>query len=232
MNFSNRYIFGYSVVMVVVVAALLSLVSLSLKSRQEKNIEIETKKNMLKSIGVFAENSRVEQLYDKHIKRGMVIDIEGNEIEGVEAFDIDLQQELSMAESDMRLPLFMAVTDDNSEVVIVPVRGGGLWGPVWGYIALQDDYNTIYGATFDHSDETPGLGGEISTPAFTDNFKGKKLFEGGEFVSISVVKGGADSSDIHGVDAISGGTLTSKGVETLLYDCLYRYVPFFEKLAN
>ena len=83
--------------------------------------------------------------------------------------------------------------------------------------------NTIYGATFDHQGETPGLGAEISTPPFENMFPGKKIYQGDKFVSIDVVKGGAKPNDPHGVDAISGGTLTSKGLQNMLYDCLGKY---------
>jgi Na+-transporting NADH:ubiquinone oxidoreductase subunit C len=91
--------------------------------------------------------------------------------------------------------------------------------------------NTIYGVTFDHKGETPGLGAEINTTKFESMFTDKKLFENGKFVSIQVHKGGADPSDIHGVDAISGGTITSKGLEKMLLDCLKKYDDYLIKNA-
>jgi Na+-transporting NADH:ubiquinone oxidoreductase subunit C len=138
------------------------------------------------------------------------------------------------------LPAFEAKKGDSSFVVI-PVYGKGLWGPIWGYVSFrkedkvvdnQPHFNTIYGVMFDHKGETPGLGAEINQPFFMDPFNGKKIFDDkGAFVSVKVVKGGADPSSLYQVDAISGGTITSKGLEAMLDSCLVSYQSFF-KLKN
>jgi Na+-transporting NADH:ubiquinone oxidoreductase subunit C len=113
---------------------------------------------------------------------------------------------------------------------IIPVAGSGLWGPVWGYIALEEDWNTIAAVVFDHKGETPGLGAEISTPGFEGQFTGKKLFEGAELVSITVLKGsGASRGNDHAVDAISGGTITSRAVENMIRATLAGYKSYIEK---
>ena len=105
-----------------------------------------------------------------------------------------------------------------------------MWGPIWGYVALNDDYNTIYGTLFDNQEETPGLGAEISEKWFQAEFAGKKLFnETGEFVSIEVVKGGTSPDNPHGVDAVSGGTITSKGLQKMLMDSIGPYVNYLKK---
>ncbi|HRW22050.1 MAG TPA: NADH:ubiquinone reductase (Na(+)-transporting) subunit C, partial [Bacteroidales bacterium] len=110
---------------------------------------------------------------------------------------------------------------------IIPLSGKGLWGPIWGYIALNEDMTTVFGATFSHKSETPGLGAEIETDWYQQKFSEKKIFdENGDFVSIKVVKGGAPPDNIHGVDAISGGTITSNGLEDMLFDCLKLYEPY------
>ena len=104
-----------------------------------------------------------------------------------------------------------------------------MWGPIWGYIALDGDMNTIHGASFGHKSETPGLGAEIETKAFQQQFVGEKIFDAsGDFISVKVVKGGAAPQDLHGVDAISGGTITSNGVTEMLQRTLGHYVPFFK----
>ncbi len=126
-----------------------------------------------------------------------------------------------------KLPVYVCVNKADTFYVF-PVRGKGLWGPIWGFISLESDMNTVYGAVFDHKSETPGLGAEISQNRFQAEFYGKKLFKDGVFTSIKVVKGGTDPSDLYGVDAISGGTITSKGVQAMLYDCLSSYESFFE----
>jgi len=92
--------------------------------------------------------------------------------------------------------------------------------------------NTIFGCTFDHKGETPGLGAEINTRPFEDMFIGKKLFESEKFVSVGVLKGGAKNDDPHNVDAISGGTITSKGLEKMLADCLSKYNDYLIKNRN
>jgi Na+-transporting NADH:ubiquinone oxidoreductase subunit C len=105
-----------------------------------------------------------------------------------------------------------------------------LWGPIWGYIALNEDLNTIYGANFDHQGETPGLGAEISTPAFQDPFRGKTIFDAaGNLVSFIVAKANESAPAEHRVDAISGGTITSKGLEQMLLDDLKSYQNFITR---
>ena len=102
--------------------------------------------------------------------------------------------------------------------MVIPVTGMGLWGPVWGYIALEKDMDTVAGIIMAHKGETPGLGAEIATPKYQAQFVGKKIFKGDEFVSVKLRKGGAQDPE-HEVDAISGGTKTSDGVTAMLYRC-------------
>jgi len=222
-QFSNRYIFIFSSIMVILVATLLSLAATVLQPLQQKNLEIEKKKSMLESIGVPSTRKTTESLYARHITSSFVLNDKGEEVPGIDAFNVDLSIEQKKPLDQQYFPVFRATADNGDSVVILPVRGKGLWGPIWGYISLKSDMNTIYGATFDHQGETPGLGAEISTPPFENMFPGKKIYEGDKFVSIDVVKGGAKPNDPHGVDAISGGTLTSKGLQNMLYDCLGKY---------
>ena len=126
------------------------------------------------------------------------------------------------------MPLYIS-NIDGSEKYIIPLRGTGLWGPIWGYISLDNDMNTVYGAVFDHKAETPGLGAEINRDFFEKPFNGKRIFDlQGDFVSIAVVKGGAKENDYHAVDGISGGTITSDGVTAMLKERLDKYLPYFE----
>ena len=126
------------------------------------------------------------------------------------------------------MPLYIS-NIDGSEKYIIPLRGTGLWGPIWGYISLDNDMNTVYGAVFDHKAETPGLGAEINRDFFEKPFNGKRIFDlEGDFVSIAVIKGGAKENDYHGVDGISGGTITYDGVTAMLKERLDKYLPYFE----
>ncbi len=231
-QFSNRYIFIFSAVMVVAVAALLSLAATLLQPAQERNLEIEKKKNMLESINVPATRENTEELYDKYIKEGFVINSKGEPVDGVDAFTVVLKNEQKKPLEEQSLPVFRATPDDGEKVIIIPVEGKGLWGPIYGYISLKSDMNTIYGTNFDHKGETPGLGAEINTTPFEGQFHNKKLFDNGNFVSIQVIKGGAPENDIHGVDAISGGTITSKGLQKMIFDCIQKYNYYLLKNRN
>ena len=228
-QFSKTYIFIFSSVMVIVVAVLLSLAATLLQPQQAKNLEIEKKKNILASINIMADPENTEQLYDKYIQESYVLNSKGEPVAGVDAFTVDLRVEQRKSLEQQYLPVYNASPDDGEKVIIIPVEGKGLWGPIYGYVSLKSDMNTIYGVTFDHKGETPGLGAEINTPAFEHMFPGKKMFENDQFVSITVVKGGTSPENPHGVDAISGGTITSKGLEKMLFDNIYKYKEFLMK---
>lgn len=209
--------------MVIAVAVLLSMAATLLQPAQARNLEIEKKKNMLESINVPVTKENTEELYNKYINESFVINSKGEPVEGVDAFKVVLKNEQKKPLEEQFLPVFRAVPDDGEKVTIFPVEGKGLWGPIYGYVSLKSDMSTIYGANFDHKGETPGLGAEINTSAFESQFYGKKLFDNDKFVSVQVIKGGAKEGDIHGVDAISGGTITSKGLQKMIFDCLQKY---------
>jgi len=240
-NFSNTYIFVFSLVMVVIVAVLLSFVALQLGPRQEMNVQNERKQDILRSVGE-AQNvgeapdkmAYIDEEFKKLISETYVVNFMGEKVADEDAFEITLKikEQIAKPVEERMLPVFLYKSEQGDQKYILPVRGKGLWGPIWGYVAFDADMNTIYGAVFDHKGETPGLGSEINTEWFQEPFIGKTIFDDkGEFVSIEVVKGGADPSDPHSVDAISGGTITSKGLEDMLMDCLAGYVNHFKELA-
>lgn len=240
-SFSNTYIFVFSLIMVTIVAVLLSFVSTQLKPLQEMNVQIEKKQDVLRSVGKAEnadeaddKNTYIDEEFGKYITESYVIDFNGNMVE-TDAFEVmlGLGAEIRKAQEERNYPVFVYSENGGPRKYVVPVRGKGLWGPIWGYIALEEDLNTIAGAVFDHKAETPGLGSDINTDWFSEPFTGKTIFnEAGEFVSVEVVKGGADPSSMHQVDAISGGTITSKALEEMIIDCLAGYVAHFEELAN
>ncbi len=232
-NFSNTYIFVFSAIMVILVAAILSSAAMLLQPKQQKNIEIEKKRKILASIGIETTTKNAEDLYGKYIKETYVVDVKGEQKEGLDAFSISMKDEMRKPEENRELPVYVGVLDDGRKEYIVPVRGTGLWGPIFGFVSFNDDFNTIYGTNFDHDSETPGLGAEITTQWFQDEFKGKKIFSSdGTFTSIEVVKGKADPNSNNQVDAISGSTLTSKGLEAMLHTCLSSYQAYFKKQLN
>lgn len=226
---SNTYIFIYAVLMVVLVAAALSFVATKLKPRQDFNVEVQKKQDILKALQIESNADNAIEKYDKYIVESFVVNDAGELMDSVKAFDVDLKKEQAKPLAEWNLPVFIGKLDDGSTKYIIPLYGKGLWGPIWGYIALNDDMNTIFGASFDHKSETPGLGAEINTPAFQKQFMEKKILnENQEFVSVKVVKGGASEDDIHGVDAISGGTITSHGLEKMVDVCLAPYLNYFK----
>ncbi len=242
--YSNRYIFTYAAVLVIVAAALLSLAAMLLKPFQERNRAIDKMRGILSSARI--ENVTADNaipLFNRYITEELVIDPEGNILdtynkspkEKAPAFQIDLKKEYynKAHNKPYKLPLYIA-TKDGQKIYIIPMRGTGLWGPIWGNIALTSDFKRVVGVFFDDKSETPGLGGEIATPKFQDQFIGKTIFDNrGHFTSIEVVKGGVKKlppdQRIHGVDAISGGTITSKGVDAMLRNVLKSYLPFMKK---
>ncbi len=232
-SFSNTYIFVFSTIMVILVAAILSTAAMVLQPFQQRNIEIEKKRKILGSIQVETTVSDAEELYLKYIRESYVVNSKGVLQDSVDAFLVLLADELHHPEENRNLPVFVGTSDGGKKQYIVPVRGSGLWGPIFGYVSLQSDFNTIVGTNFDHEGETPGLGSEITTQWFEDQFRGKKIFaDNGDFVSIQVVKGGADPDSPSQVDAIGGSTITSKGLEKMLYDCLRSYEAHFKSHMN
>lgn len=225
----NSYTFVFAAAMVVVVAAVLAFAATSLKPMQDRNVELEKKQNILKSIEVEVSREEAELVYGDYIKEEIVIR-SGQAESGIVAFDVDLAKEIKKETSERDAPLYIA-EKEGKKFYIIPLRGKGLWGPIWGYLSLEEDVNTVFGATFDHKTETPGLGAEIKEKFFTEQFKGKKILgDAGDFKSIIVKKGNASGS--YEVDGISGGTITSVGVEDMLKDCIIAYVPYLKSQAS
>ncbi len=228
---SNLYTFIYATIMVVVVALGLAFTSISLKDKQDANVEKEKKQNILSSIGVECSREEAVELYKKHVKSVYAINVDGNKIDGVVdslAFKIELNKEQAKDLKDRQFPVYEC-EKDGENLFVIPVRGKGLWGPVWGYIALKDDFNTISGVNFDHKGETPGLGAEITTKEFQTKFIDKKIFDkDNKFVSISLMKPGKSDGGDHQIDGLSGATLTCNGVQNMIFETLSGYEKFFK----
>ena len=224
----NSYTVFFASIMVIIVAAALAYAAIGLKPFQDSNIVLEKKQNILSSVGITIDRENAEAKYSEYIKSEIVLNNKGEEVEG-SAFDIDLSKEMKKDVNTQLLPLFISQIDGATSYII-PLRGKGLWGPIWGFIALKDDLTTVYGAVFDHKGETPGLGAEINQPFFQEPFAGKTIFEGLNFTSITVVKVGYSTGDMHAVDGISGGTITSDGVTDMLSERLSMYLAYFEKI--
>ena len=193
---SNGYIFLYTTILVVVVAALLTTAVLYFHPFQERNEKNEKRINILRAAGIQDVNKdNAAKLFEQHCTASFLLDENGNVTE------------------DGSLPLFVI----DRRISVIPMKGNGLWGPISGYLAIAADGSTIVGANFDHTSETPGLGGEITTEKFQSQFSGKQIMKNGQLLPIEI-------------DAITGATKTSNGVKEMIDITLEMYKPFFKKL--
>lgn len=230
---NNIYTIVYITVLVVVVGALLALTSMSLKDKQVANANADKMKQILASVHVTASDANVVEEFDRLIVSQLVVNSAGK-IVGNDAFDVDVQTQSKIKDTAARqLPVYIADMGEKGTKYILPVYGSGLWGPIWGYVALDADGSTVYGAYFAHQGETPGLGAEIEKPAFSDQFDGKQMFKDGVYKPVAVVKKGQKAPNGEDyVDGVSGGTITSKGVSAMLNDCLMPYEAYLTNLRN
>lgn len=227
---SNTYTIIYASVMVIVVAAVLAFTALALKPIQQNNIEVDKKSQILNSVKIASTAKDAATLYQKYITESFVVDDAGEKVDG-DAFTIDIAVQSKLPAAERKLPVFVATLDGGVKKYILPMYGAGLWGPIWGYVSIDSDGNTVYGAYFSHQGETPGLGAEIGTEPFLKQYSGKHLFVGGVFKSIAVEKAGQTPLDgAEFVDAISGGTITSKGVQAMMLNCVAPYQNFLKTL--
>ena len=228
---SDIYAIIYSAVVVVIVAFLLAGVSSMLKPKQDANIALDKKKQILASL-----NERnlpdAAATYEQLIVADPVVDANGNVVSENGGFDVKNDDV-----NENYLPLYIANVD-GAKKYIVPMTGNGLWGGIWGYIALNDDADrTIYGVYFSHASETPGLGAEIAADKFQNSFTKdkdgnaivKKVYDESGNVALTVEKGkGKASAEFH-IDAVSGATLTCNGVDDMFKRKL---APYYNYLKN
>lgn len=228
----NTYTLIYTAVMVIVVAFILAFAAIGLKPAQQKNIAIDKMSQILNSVNIVSTPENAQELYGKYIDDSFVVDANGQLVKG-ESFSMNIADQLKLPESQRTLPIFICTDDSGSPKYIIPLSGTGLWGPIWGYISIENDGNTVYGAYFAHQGETPGLGAEIEKPQFQKQFQGKHFFIDGAFTPIAVQKAGQKPQNgADYVDAVSGGTITSKGVQSMLQSCVEPYAQFLESLNS
>ncbi len=217
---SNAYTIIYASVLVIIVAFLLAFVSSSLSEKQGKNVELDTKKQILSALNV-REVADAEAAYNQYVKADMLMNEDGTLTEYDGSFVTGFEKDYK---SNNHLHVFVAEVNGDTKYIF-PVYGVGLWGSIWGYVALDSDKNTVYGVYFSHASETPGLGAEIASVKFQGEFPGKKTVEDGN-IGLSVVKNGKVEKADYQVDGISGGTITSTGVNDMLHNCLGNYKAF------
>jgi Na+-transporting NADH:ubiquinone oxidoreductase subunit C len=221
----------FALIVTTLSAALLAAAATILKPAQDENVLKEKQQNILSLVGL--NNPNDYQKFDQLVE-GVVIGDQGEKIQGVNAINLDLGLEKKLKSKNpdykIRYPLYIYKNPQGKVTYLLQMAGIGLWGPIWGYLALDQDGNTIKSAIFDHKGETPGLGAEINTDLFENQFQNKKVLnEQGQFVSVKVEKGKHDASMPHAVDAISGGTITSNGVNKMLQEDIAFYLKYIQQ---
>ena len=196
---SNGHIFLYAIILIAIVAVLLAVTALWLQPFQDRNKKNEKRINILTAAGipdVTAKNAA--WLFEKHCTASFLLDENGNP-----------------TDNDEGMPVFVI----DRQTSVIPMQGNGLWGPIWGYLAIAADGKTVVGATFGHKSETPGLGGEITTEKFQGQFAGKQVMGNGLPIPIEF-------------DAITGATKTSNGVKEMIDNTLEKYSAYLKKFAE
>lgn len=230
----NTYTVIYSVLLVLIVGVVLSLVYQALRPTQEENIANDTKKQILAAARIVpSAGESVASLYDSHITESFIVNSKGETIDAsIPALAVNVAAQVKLPDDERQLPVYECQTQDGVKYIL-PVYGAGLWGPIWGYVAFDNNGKTIYGAYFAHQGETPGLGAEIEKPAFSSQFDGKTIFNSDDnFAPIAIVKAGQAPAGKEYVNAVSGGTITSQGVQKMLDNSLRPYADFLLNLNS
>lgn len=214
--------------MVIIVAIGLAFTHQVLSDRQTANVNTDKMQQILRSLRVDASPAEADDIYRTLVKSAYLITPEGVKIDGTEGIE---PTDPAFSGEGEGLAVYEAEVE-GSKKYIIPMNGTGLWGPIWGYLSVEGNGSTVYGSEFGHAGETPGLGAEIVYPHFRNQFNGKELIKNGEFKSIAVVKPGQTNSERDYVDGISGGTITSKGVDAMLLESVGEYKNFLLQLND
>jgi Na+-transporting NADH:ubiquinone oxidoreductase subunit C len=223
---SNTYTVIYSIILVVVVAAVLAFAAKFLQPTQDENVKKDTIDQILTAATVTGED--ILATYKAEIESAILVDIEGNKvgdlnIEKCEVYGTsDLKRQI--ADENKTLPVYIF----KNGITVVPCYGAGLWGPIWGYVGFEKDLNTIKAVRFGHKGETPGLGAKISDePWFAEAFVGKTI--GAGEILFEIAKPANRQTENNGVDAISGATITSQALGKTLNQWFGFYKNYFAK---
>ena len=226
---SNTYTVIYSIILVVVVAAVLAFAAMFLKPTQEANVKQDTIGQILTAATV--EGTDILEVYKENIESAILVDIDGNKVGELNVADCevygtsDLKKQIAAEQKALPVYIF------KNGYTVVPCYGAGLWGPIWGYIGLEKDLKTIKAVCFGHKGETPGLGAKIADePSFAESFAGKTIGEGE--ILFEVCKPANTQVDaINHIDAISGATITSQALGFTLNQWFGFYKNYLAKNA-
>ena len=236
MRHNTAYTIMFATVICVLCGVLVSTAAVSLKDQQKLNAALDKQKKVLEAAGLIDTGEkitpeRVDELFSNieafgvDLKTGEVTDDLPEDYDQFKAardagtgFDAP-----SNPSAIKRLPnvaqVFKVKKDDGSlDMYVLPIEGLGLWGTLYGFLALDSDLNTVRGITYYQHKETPGLGGEVDNPRWVAGWPGRKVYGDSGEVQIKVIKGQAGSPEEapYSVDGLSGATITSNGVTNML----------------
>ena len=221
---SNTYTVIYSIILVVVVAAVLAFAAMFLKPTQEANVKKDTIGQILTAATVQGED--ILATYQQEIESAILVDIDGNKVADLDVATCevygtsDLKRQIAAEQKALPVYIF------KNGITVVPCYGAGLWGPIWGYVGFEGDLNTIKAVCFGHKGETPGLGAKIADePSFAEAFVGKTVGKGE--ILFEVAKPANRQTENSGVDAISGATITSQALGKTLNQWFGFYQNYF-----
>ena len=227
---SNIYTIVYASVMVIVVAFCLAFISDLLRPLQDDNVANDKRSQILAALNI-RNVENVQEEYDRVLLRDIVVDVNGNTVQESNGFQVESKEILAKNDADKRLPVYVCKVESDT-LYVIPLFGRGLWGELWGYLALKNDFRTVYGVYMSHASETAGLGARITEEQFQEKFIGKMVFNEGDFAEVVLgVKKKVETPDSE-VDAITGATLTSDGVDDMFKTSLTPYKKFFESLTE
>ena len=226
---SNTYTVIYSIILVVIVAAVLAFAAMFLKPTQDANVKKDTISQILTAAtftGV--EDANILDTYRQEIESAILVDMDGNKVADLDIQDCevygtsDLKRQIAAEQKALPVYIF------KNGITVVPCYGAGLWGPIWGYVGFEGDLKTIKAVCFGHKGETPGLGAKIADePSFAEAFVGKQVGTGD--ILFEIAKPANRQTENNGVDAISGATITSQALGKTLNQWFGFYQNYFAK---
>lgn len=225
---SNAYTIVYASVMVVVVAFLLAFVSSALRTTQEANVANDKRGQILAALNI-REVDNVEQKFSEIVLNDMILNTKGEVLDSTGGFNVDPKDITAKNDADKKLPLYVAKVDADT-LYVLPLYGRGLWGGLYGYLALKKDFTTIYGSNYTHQSETAGLGARIVEQEFQEKFIGKIAFADSTFATVALGMPKKQENPKSEVDIITGATLTCNGMDAMFKSSLAPYKNYF--IAN
>ncbi|MFT7697164.1 MAG: Na+-transporting NADH:ubiquinone oxidoreductase subunit C [Reinekea sp.] len=246
-----QYVFTVAFAVCMVCAIVVATSAVVLRPLQVENKELDLKRNILAAAGLMEDGKTVKELFASIETR--LVDISEGQFST--DFDVDTFDSVKAVSDPALTDALDKVTDiadikrrekyaevylvrgtnGDIETVVLPIRGYGLWSTLWGFIALESDFNTVAGLGFYSHAETPGLGGEVDNPKWKAQWPGKKILNEAGNLAIEVTKGGlADADSPYQVDGLSGATLTTRGVDNLVQFWLgdNGFKPFLDQLKT